>query len=61
MSVAVSAALLILVTIVILLLLGIPIGITLIVASILAITQSLGFSAAVPSSALKMFHLSHTL
>lgn len=55
MSVAVSAALLILVTIIVLLVIGIPIGITLIVASMLAITQSLGFSAAVPSSALKMF------
>ncbi|NYF25632.1 tripartite ATP-independent transporter DctM subunit [Sporosarcina sp. JAI121] len=55
MSIAVSAGLLILFTIVALLLLGIPIGITLIVASILAITQALGFSAAIPSSALKMF------
>ncbi len=55
MSVAASAALLILVTIVVLLIIGIPIGVTLVVASILAITQSLGFSAAVPSSALKMF------
>ncbi len=55
MSIAVSAGLLILVTILLLLLLGIPIGIALIVASILAITQSLGFSAAIPSSALKMF------
>lgn len=55
MSVAVTAGLLIFFTIVILLLIGIPIGITLIVASILAITQVLGFSAAIPSSALKMF------
>lgn len=55
MSVAVTAGLLIFFTIVILLLIGIPIGIALIVASILAITQVLGFSAAIPSSALKMF------
>lgn len=55
MSIAVSASLLILITIAVLLLLGIPIGIVLIVASIFAITQSLGFSAAVPSSTLKMF------
>ncbi|MCM3762093.1 TRAP transporter large permease [Alkalihalobacillus oceani] len=52
---AVSAGLLIFGTIIILLLLGIPIGITLMIASILAITQSLGFSSAVPSSALKLF------
>lgn len=55
MSIAVSAGLLIFGTIIILLLLGIPIGITLMIASILAITQSLGFSSAVPSSALKLF------
>ena len=55
MSIALSAGLLIFVAIVILLLLGIPIGITLVVASMLAITQSLGFSAAIPASALKMF------
>lgn len=55
MSVALSASLLILVTIVLLLLMGIPIAITLIIASVLAITQSLGFSAAFPSTALKMF------
>lgn len=55
MSIALSAGLILFVTIVILLLLGIPIGISLIVAGILAITQSLGFSAAIPASALKMF------
>nr|WP_198044860.1 TRAP transporter large permease [Lysinibacillus timonensis] len=52
---AVVAGLLILFTILLLLLLGVPIGITLMVASIVAITQTLGFSAAIPSSALKMF------
>lgn len=55
MSVALSASLLILITIIVLLLLGIPIAVTLIIASVVAITQSLGFSAAFPSTALKMF------
>lgn len=55
MSIALSAGLLIFATIILLLLIGVPIGISLIIASILAITQSLGFSAAIPASALKMF------
>ena len=55
MSLALSTGLLITVTFLILLLLGVPIGIGLIVASIVAIIQSLGFSASIPSSALKMF------
>ncbi|PAF15609.1 hypothetical protein CHH59_03115 [Shouchella clausii] len=55
MSIALSAGVILFVTIVILLLLGIPIGISLVVAAILAITQSMGFSAAIPASALKMF------
>ncbi|MEH7391437.1 TRAP transporter large permease [Bacillus sp. JJ1474] len=52
---ALSAGLLIFVALIILLLLGIPIGISLIISSILAIVYSLGFSAAIPASALKMF------
>ncbi|WP_218971982.1 TRAP transporter large permease [Cytobacillus kochii] len=52
---ALSAGLLILVTLLLLLLIGVPIGIALIVAAILAISQSLGFSASIPSSAIKMF------
>lgn len=55
MSLALSTGLLITVTFLILLLLGVPIGIGLIVASLVAIIQSLGFSASIPSSALKMF------
>ncbi|MFC3387573.1 TRAP transporter large permease [Salinicoccus sesuvii] len=52
---AISSGLLILVVVLVLLAIGIPIGITLIIASIFAIIQSLGFSAAIPSSSLKMF------
>ncbi|GAB3057098.1 TRAP transporter large permease [Salinicoccus sesuvii] len=55
MSIAISSGLLILVVVLVLLAIGIPIGITLIIASIFAIIQSLGFSAAIPSSSLKMF------
>lgn len=55
MSVALSAGLLILITVFVLLIIGVPIGIALMVASIAAIIQSLGFSAAIPSSSLKLF------
>ncbi|MCS0788555.1 TRAP transporter large permease [Cytobacillus firmus] len=55
MTIAATSALLILLAILILLFLGLPIGIALMVAAILAITQSLGFNGAIPSSALKMF------
>jgi tripartite ATP-independent transporter DctM subunit len=55
MSLAVSAGLLIAVTFLILLVLGVPIGIALVFSSIVAIIQSLGFSASLPSAALKMF------
>ncbi len=55
MSLALSAGLLIAITFLILLVIGVPIGIALVVSSIVTIIQSLGFSASIPSSALKMF------
>lgn len=55
MSMALSAGLIILFTVFVLLLLGVPIAIALIIASIVAISNTLGFSAAVPSSSLKLF------
>lgn len=55
MSIALSAGLLIAIVFFALLLIGVPIGIALILSSMVAIIQSLGFSASFPSSALKMF------
>lgn len=55
MSIAATSALIIFAIIVVLLLMGVPIGISLSVAAFIVITQSLGFSSAVPASALKMF------
>lgn len=55
MSVAAMAGLVIFAVLVVMLILGIPIGISLCLASIVVVTQSLGFSAAIPASAAKMF------
>ncbi|RGY97724.1 TRAP transporter large permease [Clostridium sp. AM58-1XD] len=55
MNTAVIASLLIFSILVVLLLMGVPIGISLCVASLVVITQSLGFAGAAPASALKMF------
>lgn len=55
MSVAAMAGLVIFAVLATMLIIGVPIGISLCLASIIVVTQSLGFSAAVPSSAAKMF------
>ncbi|WP_077613104.1 TRAP transporter large permease [Clostridium sp. Marseille-P2415] len=55
MGTAAAASILIFSILVALLLMGVPIGISLCVASLVVITQSLGFSGAAPASALKMF------
>ena len=55
MSIAAMAGLVIFLVLVVLLLMGVPIGISLCLASIVVVTQSLGFSAALPASAAKMF------
>lgn len=55
MSLALSAGLLIMITFLILLVIGVPIAIALVISSIVAIMQSLGFSSSFPSAALKMF------
>lgn len=55
MSIAAMAGLVIFLVLVVLLALGVPIGVSLCLASIVVVTQSLGFSAAVPASAAKLF------
>ncbi len=55
MGTAAAASIMIFSILVILLLAGVPIGISLCVASLAVIVQSLGFSGAAPASALKMF------
>lgn len=55
MSSAAASALLIFAILVVMLLMGVPIGISLIVASFAVITQSLGIGGAAPAAALKMF------
>lgn len=55
MGTAAAASILIFSILVVLLLMGVPIGISLCVASLVVIIQSLGFSGAAPASALKMF------
>lgn len=55
MTIAALAGLEIFLVIAVLLIVGVPIGVTLCVASIVVVTQSLGFDAAIPASAAKIF------
>lgn len=55
MSGTVTAGLIILIVLVVLLLAGVPIGISLSVASMAAIVSSLGYAEAVSAAALRMF------
>lgn len=55
MSTAATASIVIFSILIILLLMGVPIGISLCVASLVVITEALGFGGAAPASALKMF------
>ena len=55
MTIAALAGLEIFLVIAVLLVVGVPIGVTLCVASIVVVTQSLGFDAAIPAAAAKIF------
>lgn len=55
MSTAATASIIIFSILIILLLLGVPIGVSLCVASMVVISQVLGFGGASPAAALKMF------
>lgn len=55
MSIAALAGFVIFAVLVLMLAMGVPIGISLCIASIVVVTQSMGFSASIPASAAKMF------
>lgn len=55
MSLAAMAGLVIFLVMLVFLLMGVPIGVSLCLAAIIVVTQSLGFDAAIPASASKMF------